>query len=110
MTIALFRQLVESERAAVEVEDVLVRRQTRGKSRGDAVAPQLAVRLHFQQTGLAQDAQVFGGIVLRQPEAIRDFIDAEGTFQQQPHDADPRGFAKRLQNRNAVDFSHRNAS
>jgi hypothetical protein len=53
--------------------------------------------LHFHQAGLAQDTQVFGDVVLRDLETIRDLAHVERSIHEQSDDPDTRLLTERLE-------------
>src|SRR5438874_7273309 len=102
----LFRQLVETKRAAAEIEDVVVRGYLVLEFAGYRVEPLLALLLDFQEARLSHDPQVFGNVVLRRLQSLGDFVYAQLLLEQQPKDAETALFTKRLKRGNAVESGH----
>ena len=102
----LIGQFVESERAATEVEDIIVGRDATFEIEGHSVEAQLPLFLDFQQARLAHDAQVLGHVVLRNIQPLRDFIHAQRIFVQETQDAKPGFFAQGFERSDAIESRH----
>ena len=59
----LLGELIETEGAAAQVEDVLIGGELSLDSRCQRIQPPFALPLHLQQSGIAEHAQVFGHVV-----------------------------------------------
>jgi hypothetical protein len=58
--------------------------------------------LHLKQAGFTQDAQVFGHVVRRDVESLRDLADIERMVEQQSDDADPGVLTERSERDDTV--------
>ncbi len=65
-------------------------RTSGGGTRGDGVFVHAALHLLLDQSGLAQDAQVLGGVVMGEGKFLGNLTDAQRTGDQFPHDRKTR--------------------
>jgi len=103
-------ELIEPERAALQLECVPIRTQTAGHTVGDAIDAQFAVARRLQEPGVAQNAKVFGGVVRGNIDPLCDPVHAQRTAQQHPEDAQAGRFAHRPEHGHAIQVAHRSAS
>ena len=89
------------EAAAAEVQDAAF-----GGALSDAFGKRVQMPaagfLDLQQTGFAEDPQMFGHVVLRDADQPRDFADVERRVHQQADDPNPGVLAERFQCDDAV--------
>lgn len=82
------------ELAAAEVEDVAVAGELAAEDGGEGVDVVLAVFFHFEETGFAEDAEVFGDVVGGGTEETAEFADGAGAGDEMADEAEPGGFAQ----------------
>ena len=82
------------ELAAAEVEEIAVVGELAAEDGGEGVDVVLAVFFHVEETGVAEDAEVFGDVVGGGLEEIAEFADCAGASDEMPDEAEPGGFAQ----------------
>ena len=98
----LFGEPIEAKGAATEVEHIIVGRHLRFEVSDDGVETLRAVFFQFEEAGFAQDAEMFGDVILRNVEAFRDFIDAERFLEEQAKDSESRFLSERFESRDTI--------
>jgi len=77
------RELVEAEGAAAEIQDIVVGGHVRFEFFGYEVNALLALFFALEESRFAQDAEMFGDVVLGDVQAFGDFVDAEWMLKEQ---------------------------
>jgi hypothetical protein len=99
----LVREAVEVELAAAEVEDVAVAGELVAEVGGEGIDVVLAVFFHFEETGFAEDAEVFGDVVGGCAEEIAEFADGAGACDEMADEAEPGGFSQSAHGGEAIE-------
>ena len=84
----LFRKLIEAERAAAKVNDIVVRCHLRLQVLHHGIETLFPPLLHLQTSGLPHNAEVLGDIELGGAQSRGDIVHAERLFKQETEDAE----------------------
>ena len=99
-------QPIKVERAAAEVENVAFTGEPLAERSGDVVFAALADGAHVQNSGVLENAQVFGRVVLGHVELFGEVVHAEISREQHFYDALPSAIGERLENLGAIKGGH----
>ena len=98
--------LIESKRAAAQVEEIPAARETFAKVFSHAAPHVFAAPLGFENTRFAEDANVFGHVVLRDFDAFHQLSHGQRLAQEFTHNAPARFVGQRLQHGDALLARH----